>query len=103
MQIVYSLSLLRSLERIPGPWLLLPGSQLSGRSSLPDQTEEERRRNVNNKETNKDEIRDDLQSEETLISPGMFLTDYLSDRKVFILINIFHTLYFIIMHSSHQS
>ena len=51
----------------------------------------------------KDEMRDDLQSGKTLISPGMFLTDFLSDRKVFILINIFHTLYFIITHSSHQS
>ena len=48
-------------------------------------------------------MRDDLQSGKTLISPGMFLTDFLSDRKVFILINIFHTLYFIITHSSHQS
>ena len=45
---------------------------------------------------------DDLQNEKTLISPGVFLTDYLSDRKVSILINIFHTLYFIIMQSSHQ-
>ena len=47
-------------------------------------------------------MRDDLQSGKTLISPGMFLTDFLSDRKVFILINIFHTLYFIIMHSSQR-
>ena len=45
---------------------------------------------------------DDLQSEKTLISPGVFLSDDWSDRKVFILINISHTLYFIIMHSSHR-